>query len=145
MKFHLINFYRHNVRKSSGRIPNVHLSVTKLKRGKDIKCFEDLPTDVQVSIDVMSMVDGKPDKEEHAKRTAAAIRYQHIVVGVAEMDKKEWTKLMIRHDIALFKLWQTHLVLNLALSLAFTNSLNSKDLGGACSKVPKPPMGAGLA
>lgn len=55
------------------------------KRGKDIKCFEDLPADVQVSIDVMSIVDGKPDKDEHAKRTAAAIKYQHLFPGIYEL------------------------------------------------------------
>lgn len=55
-------------------------------------------------------------------------------------DKKEWTKLMIRHDIALFKLWQTHLALNLALA----KPLNSKDLkrkGRALKKSITPKAG----
>lgn len=48
------------------------------KRGLDIKCFEDLPPDVQETIDKMSMVDGKIDQTTRAKRTAAAIHYQHL-------------------------------------------------------------------
>ena len=66
----------------------------KPKRGKDIKCFADLPLDVQLIIDKMSTTDGKLDKDEKAKRTLAAINYQHLfperyestggaVVGVA--------------------------------------------------------------
>ncbi len=47
------------------------------KRGKDIKCFEDLPADVQETIDRMSMFNGKIDRAIKIKRTAAAIRYQH--------------------------------------------------------------------
>ena len=51
-----------------------------IKRGKDIKCFEDLPVDVQQSINKMSEVDvdGTIDKAEKAKRTLAAIKYQHL-------------------------------------------------------------------
>ena len=48
------------------------------KRGKDIKCFADLPPDVQRTIDKMSTTDGTLDKDEKAKRTAAAIKYQHV-------------------------------------------------------------------
>ena len=48
------------------------------KRGKDIKCFEDLPLDVQETIDKMSLFDGKIDHVDKAKRTAAAIKYQRI-------------------------------------------------------------------
>ena len=48
------------------------------KRGKDIKCFADLPPDVQVTIDRLSLVDGKIDHTDKAKRTAAAIKYQHL-------------------------------------------------------------------
>lgn len=48
----------------------------KPKRGLDIKCFADLPADVQQTIDKMSVVDGKIDKDEKAKRTEAAIKYQ---------------------------------------------------------------------
>ena len=45
---------------------------TKFKRGKDIKCFEDLPADVQHTIDRIS-----ESEEEKRRRTAIAIRYQH--------------------------------------------------------------------
>ena len=48
------------------------------KRGKDIKCFEDLPPDVQQTIDVMSVVEGKIDQTIKANRTAIAINYQHL-------------------------------------------------------------------
>lgn len=48
------------------------------KRGKDIKVFEDLPPDVQETINRMSLVDGKIDQIIKAKRTATAIRYQHL-------------------------------------------------------------------
>ena len=48
------------------------------KRGKDIKCFADLPVDVQQTIDKMSMVDGRLDGVEKDKRVAAAIKYQHL-------------------------------------------------------------------
>lgn len=57
---------------------SVTLNPVKPKRGKDIKCFEDLPPDVQQTIDRLSVVDGKIDKTIKAKRTAAAIRYQHL-------------------------------------------------------------------
>ncbi len=43
------------------------------KRGKDIKCFADLPPDVQQNINMMS-----DSNEEKQKRTAAAIKYQHL-------------------------------------------------------------------
>ena len=43
------------------------------KRGKDIKCFEDLPLDVQATINRIS-----GSNEEKAKRTAIAINYQHL-------------------------------------------------------------------
>lgn len=48
------------------------------KCGKDIKCFEDLPLDVQATIDMMSVVDGKIDQTIKANRTAIAIHYQHL-------------------------------------------------------------------
>ncbi len=48
------------------------------KRGKDIKCFADLPPDVQRTIDKMSTTDGRLDKEDKAKRTARAIHYQGL-------------------------------------------------------------------
>ncbi len=43
------------------------------KRGKDIKCFADLPRDVQQTINEIS-----DTPEEKANRTAIAINYQHI-------------------------------------------------------------------
>ncbi len=43
------------------------------KRGKDIKCFADLPPDVQDNINWRS-----ESNEEKQKRTAAAIEYQHL-------------------------------------------------------------------
>ena len=43
------------------------------KRGFDIKCFGDLPLDVQATINRVS-----ESNEEKAKRTAAAIKYQHL-------------------------------------------------------------------
>ena len=48
------------------------------KRGLDIKCFNDLPVDVQDTIVKMSIIDGKVDNAEWHKRTAAAIHYQHV-------------------------------------------------------------------
>ncbi len=49
----------------------------KPKRGKDIRCFEDLSPDVQETIVRLSMVDGKIDQSIKANRTAIAIHYQH--------------------------------------------------------------------
>ena len=48
------------------------------KRGLDIKCFEDLPMDVQRTIVRMSLVDGKIDTTIKANRTAIAVNYQHL-------------------------------------------------------------------
>jgi len=45
----------------------------KPKRGKDIQRFEDLPLDVQHTIDRIST-----SPEEKNKRTVAAIKYQHL-------------------------------------------------------------------
>lgn len=45
----------------------------KPKRGLAIKCFEDLPRDVQQTIRRMS-----DSNEEFQKRTAIAIKYQHL-------------------------------------------------------------------
>ena len=51
----------------------------QLKRGKDIKCFADLPPDVQKSIDRMSInKDGTINQTVKANRTAIAINYQHL-------------------------------------------------------------------
>jgi hypothetical protein len=52
--------------------------IPNMRRGKDIKCFADLPPDVQQSIDMMSVVDGKIDQTIKANRTAIAVNYQHI-------------------------------------------------------------------
>lgn len=46
---------------------------SKPKRGKDIKVFEDLPPDVQATINRLS-----ESNEEKAKRTQVAIKYQHL-------------------------------------------------------------------
>ena len=51
------------------------------KRGKDIKCFEDLPPDVQQTIDGLSVVEGKIDQTIKANRTAIAVHYQHTFPG----------------------------------------------------------------
>lgn len=56
-------------------------SADNVKRGKDIKCFEDLPMDVQQTIDRMSQRDGKIDPTVKANRTAIAISYQHLYPG----------------------------------------------------------------
>lgn len=48
------------------------------KRGKDIKTFDDLPPDVQQTIDKMSVVEGKIDHTLKVNRTAIAIHYQHL-------------------------------------------------------------------
>lgn len=48
-------------------------SADNLKRGKDIKCFADLPPDVQAIIRRIS-----ESNEEFEKRTKAAIKYQHL-------------------------------------------------------------------
>ena len=50
-----------------------------LKRGKDIKCFADLPPDVQKTIDRMSInKDGTINQTVKTNRTAIAINYQHL-------------------------------------------------------------------
>ena len=59
-----------------GAVPETP-DTTSPKRGKDIKCFEDLPPDVQQTIDSMSIVEGKIDQTIKANRTAIAIAYQH--------------------------------------------------------------------
>lgn len=49
------------------------------KRGKDIKCFADLPLDVQNTIESMSVNDeGVIDQTIKANRTAIAVHYQHL-------------------------------------------------------------------
>ena len=65
-------------------IPNIKSEQSKAntkteqpKRGADIKTFEDLPPDVQHTIETMS---SRPDApvDDKAKRTARAIHYQHL-------------------------------------------------------------------
>jgi hypothetical protein len=51
------------------------------KRGLEVKAFDDLPPDVQQTIDIMSIVEGKIDQTIKANRTAIAIHYQHIFPG----------------------------------------------------------------
>lgn len=50
------------------------------KRGKDIKCFADLPPDVQRTIERVSRINNNEAeyKTEKAKRTARAIHYQSL-------------------------------------------------------------------
>ena len=48
------------------------------QRGKDIKCFADLHPGIQQTIVRMSTTDGRLDEDEKAKRTLAAIKYQHL-------------------------------------------------------------------
>ena len=53
--------------------------ISKPKRGKDIKVFEDLPPDVQNTIDGLSVDEnGEIDRTVKAYRTAIAIHYQHL-------------------------------------------------------------------
>ena len=55
------------------------------KRSKDIKCFEDLPLDVQATINQMCRIDdNKIDATAKANRTAIAIRYQHMTCDVTK-------------------------------------------------------------
>ena len=59
-------------------------------RGKDIRCFEDLPRDVQRTIDKLSET-----SEEKVKRTAAAIHYQHLFPNRYEpVSDEDFTRLM---------------------------------------------------
>ena len=52
---------------------------TSTKRGKDIKCFEDLHPEIQATIENISTdKDGNVDEAEKSRRTANAIRYQHL-------------------------------------------------------------------
>ena len=48
------------------------IKAVKPRRGKDITKFKHLPPDVQATIDRISM-----DEQEHNRRTAIAIDYQH--------------------------------------------------------------------
>jgi len=49
------------------------------KRGKDIKCFADLPPDVQETINAMSMdCDPVVEAQNKAMRTVIALGYQHL-------------------------------------------------------------------
>lgn len=59
---------------ANGKIQDVHH--TKPKRGKDIKCFEDLHPRTQAHIREIS-----ESNEEFQRRVAVAIRYQHLFPG----------------------------------------------------------------
>lgn len=49
------------------------------KRGKEIKCFEDLHPEIQATIIRNSTdKDGKLDEDDKRKRTAIAVNYQHL-------------------------------------------------------------------
>ncbi|KKN03377.1 hypothetical protein LCGC14_1108250 [marine sediment metagenome] len=80
--------YRDNRRKSIEGMTNEGMTTApknvipvipcSIKRGKDIKCFADLPPDVQQTIDKMSVVSGAIDQTIKANRTAIAVNYQHL-------------------------------------------------------------------
>lgn len=59
-------------------IPNTSIPNTSIpnKRGKDIKCFTDLPLDVQQTIERLCP-DVVGDHAERCRRAAIAISYQH--------------------------------------------------------------------
>ena len=57
----------------------------KPKRGKDIKCFADLPPDVQETINMMSRRDGKIDPIDKIRRTKIAIHYRTTCFGYQGM------------------------------------------------------------
>ena len=61
-----------NQTKANQVIPNI-------RRGKDIKCFADLPLDVQQNINRIS-----ESNEEKQKRTAIVINYQHVTCSVTK-------------------------------------------------------------
>lgn len=57
----------------------IHKAAQRLKRGKDIKCFEDLHPGIQSIIkDISTDENGKLDEDEKRRRTANAIHYQHM-------------------------------------------------------------------
>ncbi len=62
------------------RIANGQEQTDKPKRGLDIKCFLDLPLDVQQTIERLCP-DVAKDHAERCKRTAAAINYQRLFPG----------------------------------------------------------------
>ena len=69
---------------------SVPVSVPNLKRGKDIKCFEDLPPDIQRTI-----IDISESEEEKQRRTGIAIHYQHVFPDRYEPNSDErFTRLM---------------------------------------------------
>lgn len=49
------------------------MTTDNTKRGLDIKCFADLPPDVQATINRLS-----ESNEEKRRRTQIAIHYQHV-------------------------------------------------------------------
>lgn len=56
-----------------GRPKHSYIGAVPEERGLDIKCFEDLPLDVQETIKAVSQ-----SNEEFQRRTGIAIRYQHL-------------------------------------------------------------------
>lgn len=66
---------------------------SKTKRGTDIKVFEDLPPDVQDSINRLA----GSNEAEHKRRTAAAIKYQHIFPNSYDsVSDGEFTRLLAK-------------------------------------------------
>lgn len=55
-----------------GVVKALHRAISNPRRGRDIKCFEDLPPDVQQAIERTS-----DSPEERRQRTAIAVSYQH--------------------------------------------------------------------
>jgi len=75
-------FYRNRMKTDVTVTAAKPVTVTGAKRGKDIKCFEDLPDDVRATIDHMSRgSNGKIDHTILVNRTAIAINYQHLFPG----------------------------------------------------------------
>lgn len=59
------------------------------KRGKDIKCFEDLPPDVQQTIKRISN-----SNEEFQRRTQIAIHYQHMTGRYEPISDQDFTRAL---------------------------------------------------
>ena len=77
-----IDYEPQGVTTQDGYYQKVNQVAKSPKRGKDIKCFADLPPDVQTTIDRMSInKDGTINQTVKAKRTTAAIKYQHLYPG----------------------------------------------------------------
>jgi len=85
--------YKERHKTESNNAPKVtpkFFSKEQGRRGKDIKCFEDLPPDVQKTINRTST-----SPEEKNRRTAIAIHYQHLYPGRYEPNSdQDFTRLL---------------------------------------------------